>query len=146
MGLMAQKGDAGVGIILGNPTGISAKYWTGENTAIAGSFGYQISQVDHLLLNADFLWHPWSFASEGDLIRIYLGPGAGLGFLSDLSLSIRTTVGASYWFGDLPLEAHVELNPFLQLIGPEDLKGYLGGFLGIRWYFRKFSPNVKISA
>ena len=138
LGIAAQKGDAGAGITLGNPTGLSAKYWTGENTAVAGTIGYQISGINHLLLNADFLWHPWSFDSEGDLVRIFLGPGAGLGFLSDISVSIRTAAGASYMFSGLPLEAHVELNPALQLIGPGDLKVYLGGYLGVRWYFRKF--------
>jgi len=132
----SQKGSIGLGITLGNPTGITAQYWTGEITAVKVNFGRQISGINHLLLAADFLVHPWSFDSEGDLIRLYLGAGAGLGFISDLSLSLRTTQGAAYFFEGLPLEVHADLNPSLQLVGPGDVKVFLGGFLGLRWYFR----------
>ena len=132
---LPQNSDFGIGLILGNPTGFSVKYWTGEKTSIAASIGYHIGHIDHLRLNADFLIHNWSFDSEQDLIRIYFGPGVGLGFISELSISVRAPVGVAYFFHTIPIEAFAEMVPTLQIIGPEDIDFRMGGYIGARWYF-----------
>jgi hypothetical protein len=131
----SQKGDVGLGVNLGNPTGISAKYWTGERTAVAASIGYYISRINHLRLNADFLVHPWTFDSEQDLVRLYLGTGFGLGFTSEISVTLRFPLGAVYFFSGLPLEVFAEPVPAVQLAGPGGVKFWPEGYLGIRWYF-----------
>ena len=133
--VFSQKGDVGLGVNLGNPTGISAKFWTGDRTAVDASIGYYISRINHLRLNADFLLHPWAFDSEQDLVRLYLGLGAGLGFASEISITLRFPVGAAYYFSGIPLEAFVELVPAVQLVGPGGTGFRPEGCLGIRWYF-----------
>ncbi len=88
----SQKGDFGVGVILGNPTSFSVKYWTGKVTAIDASLGYRYGSTNDLYLNTDFLFHLWAIQKDEGLIRFYFRAGAGLGFISDLSFSVRVPV------------------------------------------------------
>ena len=130
-----QKGDFGMGIILGNPTSLSVKYWTGKVTAIDASLGYRYGSANHLYLNTDFLFHLWAVEKEEGAIKVYLGAGAGLGFVSDLSFSIRAPVGASMFLDNIPLELFAELVPTLQVFGEGDIRFRMEGYLGARWYF-----------
>ncbi len=57
LNVFSQKGDFGMGVILGNPTSLSVKYWTGDLTAIDASLGYRYGSANHLYLNTDFLFH-----------------------------------------------------------------------------------------
>lgn len=130
----SQKGRFALGTVLGNPTGISAKYWTGKITAIDVSLGYYFSGRDHPYLNTDFLFHFWSIEKEEDLVKVYFGAGAGMGFISDLSISIRTPGGAALYLANAPLEIFFEIVPSLQLIGPGNTSFQLGGYIGTRWF------------
>ena len=38
-GVLRVRGLFGIGVVLGEPTGISGKYWLSEKTAIDGAFG-----------------------------------------------------------------------------------------------------------
>lgn len=130
-----QKGDFGMGLILGNPTAFSIKWWTGDRSAIDASLGYHYGNLNHLHLNTDLLLHLWTFEKEQDLIKIYFGPGAGLGFISDLSVTVRAPVGAGLYLHNIPLELFAELVPLLQIIGPGDSRFLMDGYIGVRWYF-----------
>jgi len=140
--LSSQNGQIGLGITLGNPTGITAQYRTGENTAVSAVFGRQISGINHLLLAADFLYHPWTFDSENDVIRLYAGPGIGLGFVSDLNISLRAPLGGAYFFHSLPLQMFAEFVPALILKGEEGIRFRPGGYLGLRWFFYQNSGDM----
>lgn len=130
-----QKGDFGMGLILGNPTAFSIKWWTSDRSAIDASLGYHYGNMNHLHLNTDLLLHLWTFEKEQDLIKIYFGPGAGLGFISDLSITVRAPVGAGLYLHNLPLELFAELVPLLQIIGPGENRFLMDGYIGARWYF-----------
>lgn len=131
----SQKGDFGLGITLGNPTSLSVKLWTGDVTAIDASLGYRYGSANHLYLNTDFLFHLWTFQKDEGIIRIYFGAGAGLGFISDLSFSIRAPVGAALFLNEIPLELFAELVPSTQLFGEGDIRFRMEGYIGARWYF-----------
>ena len=135
LNLFSQHSEFGMGLILGNPTAVSVKLWTGEKTALDASFGYHFGKANHLYLNTDLLIHPWSFRQEEDIILIYLGPGAGLGFISDLSLTVRSPLGAALFLNDLPLELFAEIVPTLQLVGANGVQFWPDAYMGIRWYF-----------
>ena len=130
-----QKGDFGMGIILGNPTSVSVKLWTGKVTAIDASLGYRYGSANHLYLNTDFLFHLWAIEKEEGTIKVYLGAGAGLGFVSDLSFSIRAPGGAALFLDNIPLELFAELVPTLQVFGEGNIRLRMEGYLGARWYF-----------
>jgi hypothetical protein len=129
-----QRSEFGIGAVLGNPTGISVKYWTGERMAVDASLGYLIAREEYLLLSAGLLVHPWSIESEGDLIRPYLGAGASLGFISQISMGLRLPFGAAYFFASFPMEFFAEIDPVVQLTGPDGSRLGIMGYLGARWY------------
>lgn len=130
-----QKGEFGMGLILGNPTSLSVKLWTGEVTAIDASIGYRYGSYNHLYLNTGFLFHLWAFQKDEGIIKIYFGAGAGMGFISDLSLGLRAPGGAALFLDNLPLEIFAELVPTLQLFGEENIRFMMEGYIGARWYF-----------
>jgi len=135
MNASSQIREIGLGVILGSQAGIGVKMWTSETTAIDASLSYDFGYLDNLYLNASFLIHNWSVDVNEDIIKIYLGPGAGLGFTSDISISVRAPGGAGYFFHSIPLEALAELVPTLQLTGPGGVRFRIGGYMGARWYF-----------
>lgn len=130
-----QKGDFGMGIILGNPTAFSIKWWTGNKTAIDASLGYHYGNMNHLHLNSDLLFHIRTIEKEQEILKVYVGPGVGMGFISDLSITARAPVGAALYLNSLPLELFAELVPLVQLIGPGNTRFMMDGYIGARWYF-----------
>lgn len=66
----------GFGIILGEPTGLTAKYWTTPSNAFDFSVG--TSYFGNLRIGSDYLWHFNAFNSN--IISLYAGPGAVIGF------------------------------------------------------------------
>ena len=132
---LPQKGDFGMGMILGNPTAFSIKWWTGNKSAIDASLGYHYGNMNHLHLNSDLLLHLWTIEKEQDLIKIYFGPGAGLGFISDLSITARAPLGTGLYLHHIPLELFAELVPLFQIIGPGGSHFLIDGYIGARFYF-----------
>ena len=137
MQLYAQqpKHEIGLGFVLGNPCGLSAKMWTTQRTSVAATAGYQFWGIDHIYMSADFLVHPWILPHEEDLIHIYMGAGLGIGFHSDLGVDVRVPFGLSLYPDSGPLEIFTELVPALDLVGPDGVKMRFIGYLGTRWYF-----------
>ncbi|MDX2432755.1 MAG: hypothetical protein QNK35_17590 [Bacteroides sp.] len=131
----SQKGDFGLGVILGNPTSLSLKYWTGQVTAIDASLGYRYGSSNDLYLNTDFLFHLWAIQKDEGLIRFYFGAGAGLGFISDLSLSVRVPLGAALFLDKHPVELFAEVVPTLQVFGVGNTRFRIEAYIGARWYF-----------
>jgi hypothetical protein len=131
----SQKGDFGMGVVLGNPTSLSVKYWTGDVTAIDASLGYRYGNTNELYLNTDFLFHLWAIQKEEGLIKFYFGAGAGLGFISDLSFSVRAPGGAALFLDSHPIELFAEIVPVLQIFGVGDTRFRMEAYIGARWYF-----------
>ena len=71
-----QGRDFGFGITLGDPTGITGKFWTGGVNAFAISVGS--SYYGNIRLTGDYLWHFNAFNSK--VVNLYAGPGLVLGF------------------------------------------------------------------
>lgn len=65
----------GLGIMVGEPTGASAKYWTSNANAFAFSFGN--SYLGKIRIGVDFLWHFNAFNSS--VVSLYAGPGVAIG-------------------------------------------------------------------
>jgi hypothetical protein len=53
-------GNFGIGVMFGEPTGISIKNWTGGSTAINIGAAWSLSGRNEAIhLHADFLFHSW---------------------------------------------------------------------------------------
>lgn len=141
----------GLGVILGEPTGVTAKYWVDRRTAIDSTFSYSFN--DYFLLYADYLYHfPGVFGRSSTFVS-QLNPYIGVGleffiqtqdtgnkdrtyFRSDqgsTGLGIRIPLGIEWRPGSPPLGVFLELTPGVGVI-PATF-GFVQGGVGIRFYF-----------
>lgn len=134
--LMAQKGNFGLGIVLGKPTGVSAKLWNGRTTAFDGAAAWYLSGEDgSMYLHANYLMHHFEAlkVEEGQL-PLYYGIGAKVVLGPDVVVGARVPLGISYIFtNDLPLDVFLEIAPTLNLIPTTAFD--IDGGIGVRYYF-----------
>lgn len=128
----AQK-NFGIGIILGEPSGLSAKLYTGSTNAIDFAAAWSFEGSGHMLLQADYVWHSsLTRASSGELM-LYYGIGGRIVFSDDPLVGARIPIGLDYQFSSAPIDIFVEIVPILDLIPSTDFD--FGGGVGIRFWF-----------
>ena len=98
LNVFSQDSGLGLGIIIGEPTGLSAKMWTSEKTAIDAGLAWSFVGSGYLRVHADMLVHNFSIDVDKGQLPIYFGLGAKLLLASDLGLGIRIPVGIAYLF------------------------------------------------
>lgn len=130
----SQSHGFGLGIVLGEPTGISAKLWTGSANAFDFAAAWSFKGDGHLLLQADYVWHSFDLirVSSGRL-PLYYGIGGRVILADDPLLGIRIPLGLNYQFSSAPVDIFAEIAPILDLIPSTDFD--LGGGLGVRFWF-----------
>lgn len=131
---VAPAGDFGAGIVLGEPTGLTAKLWVGERTAVDAAVAWSFSEEDALYLHANYLYH--FFHENPDLpkaLSAYVGAGGKIVFRSDTELGIRVPVGLSYQLEQVPIEVFLEVAPGVLLVPDTDAD--IGAGIGVRYYF-----------
>jgi len=132
--VLAQDQDFGLGFMLGEPTGISFKKWTGSKTAIDGAVAWSFSGEDSLHLHVDYLVHSFNLITvERGKAPLYFGLGARLKLGDPSRFGIRIPVGVSYIFEGASLDIFIELVPIFDLAPDTDFK--VAGGIGIRYYF-----------
>ncbi|HCO93501.1 MAG TPA: hypothetical protein DIU00_06055 [Phycisphaerales bacterium] len=133
--------NVGVGVILGEPTGFSLKYWLDEERAVDGAAAWSYSENDSFQLHGDYLIHDYGFFND-DQIPVYYGIGARLKLKDDDGrgrnehdpiFGIRVPLGVTYLFEEAPLDAFFELVPVLDLSPDVDLD--INVAVGLRYYF-----------
>ena len=133
-GLVAQDRGIGLGIILGQPTGVSAKAWTARNQAIDVAVAWAFDREEGVHVHADYLFHNFRlFRVEKGQFVLYYGIGGRIKAESRTRFGIRIPIGISYLFGKDPLEIFFELGPIMDL-APKTLFRMSTG-VGIRYYF-----------
>jgi hypothetical protein len=134
--LTAQKNGFGAGIILGDPTGLSAKAWLDKTNAVDFGLGYSFIPSDKKIsLHADFLFHLDGIKYTHGRIPIYYGFGARLRFRESVSGSFgaRGVIGALHYFKEVPVDLFFEIAPVFQLLPKTALHFDVG--IGARYYF-----------
>lgn len=126
-----QAGELGAGIIAGNPTGVTGKYWLSSGRALDAGVGIGAD----VTLYGDHLWHSLTVLPQPARGRLpaYLGLGLQLGDGSSNGTGLRAVVGAAYWYPGKPLEIFFELVPVLRFSSGDSAS--LGAGLGVRYYF-----------
>jgi hypothetical protein len=126
----------GIGVIAGEPTGITGKYMLNESNAIDAGVGWKTRGDSEFHIYADYLFHLY------DLIKVPKGSlplyfGGGLRWVDrenkDNEFGIRIPVGLEYLFENVSLGAFAEVVPVLDLT--PDTEFNLEGGIGIRYYF-----------
>ena len=130
----AQDSGFGLGIILGEPTGLSCKIWTTSTTAIDGAAAWSFADESALHLHADYIFHNFSLIDvEQGEVPIYFGLGGRVKLEDDSKIGIRIPVGIEYFFEGAPLDLFLELVPILDLA--PDTEFEFNGAIGIRYFF-----------
>ncbi|MDA8242547.1 MAG: hypothetical protein M0025_00290 [Elusimicrobia bacterium] len=130
----AARCDAGekreLGIILGEPTGISYKQELGGNKAFDAAAAWSFSgNDDRLHLHADHLWFKYD-ALKDKRFPLYYGLGVRLKLENRSRLGARFPVGLQYFFPDSRLTAFLEIAPILDLAPDTELQ--LNAAIGLR--------------
>jgi len=114
----------GLGIIIGEPTGISAKYVIGSSNMLHGALSFSLGDKNSIYLHGDYLWRNHSLISADDL-AVYYGLGAKIKFSgenrskgrgSSTKLALRVPVGMNYVFPSAPFDIFAEIIPILDLV------------------------------
>jgi hypothetical protein len=144
--LLAHAGSAaaqndrgfGLGIMAGEPTGVSFKWWLKGTPqhAIDGGVAWSFTSNSTLHLHADYLLHSFELLKvEKGVLPLYYGIGARVRFMEDAKddIGIRIPVGLEYLFPNSRFDAFVEVVPILDLAPATELG--LNAAIGGRFFF-----------
>ena len=143
----AQERKFGLGIILGEPTGISAKLWTSDQNAFDFGLGWsiggdRIGKYDgdynggsRVHFHMDYLWHSFDAIHATERFPLYYGIGGrintGAGYNS--SAAVRGVFGIAWLPRETPIDIFLELVPSLQITSSTGFAIDAG--LGARYFF-----------
>ncbi len=147
-GSMAQDRAFGLGVIIGEPTGISAKLWTSPANAFAFGLGWSIGGDriggkykgyydgrSRIHFHMDYLWHSFDAIRSSERFPLFYGIGgrinSGAGY--DASLAIRGVFGIAWLPRNTPIDVFLELVPSLQLTSSTGFG--LDAGIGARYFF-----------
>ncbi|WP_242979037.1 hypothetical protein [Rhodohalobacter mucosus] len=127
----SRPGDTELGIILGEPTGISLKVWQSDRAAFDAAAAWSFDNDESFHIHADYLLHSWLEVDKGSM-AVYYGLGARALLSGEARFGARIPVGLEYIFQDQPLGLFFEVAPLLDL-APSTEFGVNGG-IGIRYF------------
>ena len=145
-GVFAQQRKFGLGIVLGEPAGISAKLWTSNHTAFDFGFGWsmggdQIGRYNYyyggnrIHFHMDYLWHSFDAINSGEQFPLFYGVGGrvntGAGINS--SVAVRGVLGIAWLPRETPIDIFLEIVPLFQ-VSPSSGFGLDAG-VGARYFF-----------
>ncbi|HUW22419.1 MAG TPA: hypothetical protein VMW39_00060 [bacterium] len=134
-GLTYEKNDFGLGIILGSPTGLSAKIWLSKSTAFDGAAAWSFSRKGRFQIHGDYLWHNFNLIKvEEGSFPLYYGLGFRFNFGDETEAGIRFPIGLEYLFSRAPFDVFIEVVPVLRVIKKTDFE--MEGAIGVRFFFR----------
>lgn len=130
----------GLGIIAGEPTGVTGKGFLSNRLAFSGIASWSFLD-DAFTLIGDFTYEVLEIPVSAREITLpfYVGGGAKLGFDrggtndGDTLFGVRVPVGVAAQWVNHPVEVFLEVGPGIELI-PETEFDITGG-LGVRYYF-----------
>jgi hypothetical protein len=130
----SQNKGFGLGIIIGEPTGVSFKYWTGSNSAFDGAVAWSFIDGGALHIHADYILHSFNLIPvPSGTLPLYYGIGARIKLLDKASFGVRVPVGLAYLFSGTPIDIFLEVVPILNLAPKTDFK--INAAIGGRYFF-----------
>lgn len=132
-----QNKGFGAGIILGEPTGLSGKYWLSNRTAVDAGLAWSFLKGGSLHIHGDYLWHVFdALKIEKETIPLYFGLGGRLklGGKDGGRLGVRIVGGVDFLVHTVPLDIFLEVAPIMDLVPATQLG--LNGGIGVRFFFK----------
>lgn len=145
----------GLGLELGEPTGVTGKLFLTESNALQFGLGeiyHHYYGGDGLHLYVDYLWHPTVLTSaEAFELPFYVGVGGRIWFFDyncpgpngDVchdaeGFGIRVPIGIDFDFNNVPLDIFIQATPtldFFRHYQPHDVFLDIDFSVGIRYWF-----------
>ena len=130
----ASKGQFGLGLIVGQPTGVTGALEISDHTAVDGAVGLGFFNDRNFYAHLEFDYY-FPTLAHGDALDLSLYIGVGGFFVAhkDAELGARAPVGLSFDFNSAPIQIFLEA-AFLLGVAPD---GYfeVRGAAGFRYYF-----------
>jgi hypothetical protein len=151
----AKGGNFGLGIMIGEPTGLSAKIWLNQKSAVDFGLAWSMNGDGAAHLHGDYLMHYFKLIHvERGRLPLYYGIGARVLIYGDrghyyyyengnyydryhrknnIFFGLRIPVGLDYIFEGNNVDIFLEIAPVLDLIPSTDLD--FNGGIGVRYFF-----------
>jgi hypothetical protein len=133
----AAASSVGLGVMAGEPTGLTVKVWNGSRHALDGAAGWSIGEGGRLYLHGDYLWHRYELDPDEfeGTVPYYFGVGCRVLLHEDdeSRFGVRFPIGLDYLFDNGRFDVFIEVAPVLDLVPETDFD--LSGGVGARYYF-----------
>lgn len=135
----AQERTFGLGVMIGEPTGISAKLWTSNSNAFDFGLGWSVigkrnDSGSRIHLHADYLWHAWNAIHSTERFPLYYGIGGRFkGGGNEGSLAVRGVFGLAWMPRQTPIDIFLEMAPSFELTPSTGFA--IDAALGARYFF-----------
>lgn len=126
----------GLGVIVGEPTGIAFKGWLSTSTALAGGAAWSFADNSNFAFHLDYLVHRFDLIDVGKgELPLYFGIGGRFKIRDDAddALGIRIPVGLDYLFEGSPIDIFFEVVPIVELTPETEFR--LNAAIGARFFF-----------
>jgi hypothetical protein len=132
----AQDRGLGLGIMIGEPTGLNAKGWLTKRTAIDAGLAWSFVHETALHVHVDYLIHSFNVFPDAEQLPLYYGIGGRIktGEKRDAQVGLRMVGGIEYMFRTAPIDIFFEIAPILDLTPKTELNMNAG--IGARFYFK----------
>jgi hypothetical protein len=127
----------GLGVIVGDPTGITAEKWLGHRTAFDFAAEWSLDGDDSVALAGDHLWYDFGITGtrhHAFALHYGLGARALLRDARDDRVGVRLPIGLTYFAGDGRVGIFAQVAPLLD-VAPDTDVGVQGG-VGARYFLR----------
>ncbi len=129
----AQDSLIGYGLILGEPTGISAKGWLNGSLAVSAALAWSVVEQDRFQVQSDLLWHNLRLMTfAGTPFPLFAGVGTLVRFGDSYHFGIRVPAGGIFLIKPLGLDISVEVAPKYEIL---QNRGFgLDAGMSVRYY------------
>ena len=131
--------DYGIGIMAGEPTGLSGKMWVNDEMAFDGGMAWSFTDDASFHIHGDMLFHDWRIlddmfeVDDTGRLPLYYGIGGRVKAADDTRIGLRFVVGAAFEFNYAPFDVFAEVVPIMDLV-PETELGFNAAFGGRFWF------------
>ncbi|UCH95352.1 MAG: hypothetical protein JSV88_00515, partial [Candidatus Aminicenantes bacterium] len=106
-----------IGVVLGEPTGLSYKSWINGTKAIDAAVAWSFTGEGQLHVHMDYLFHHFKLFKLREVkLPFYYGIGGRVKFEEETRMGLRFPVGVFYNLSRHPLAIFFEVAPILDLI------------------------------
>ena len=123
----------GLGLVLFDPSGLTAKVWLKKGGAIDGAIGWSGIEPHNLQIQADYLFFSTPIASDQNVqFSFYVGAGGKIIFQDNDNAWFRIPLGIDLVLKKTPLNIFFEIVPYFDFHHID-----VTGAIGIRYIFTR---------